>query len=134
VIFGKRRRHPLPKFPSEVGSTFRSVCQSLPVEDLPTFQREFDEAIRELEGDPDFQRHRKVVEALADRCRLMLKLYPHLSEKQKALVIGACRYVALVDDPLPEEVFASGFNDDIKIVNHVLEQLGVHDRFLPLAT
>jgi hypothetical protein len=61
-----------------------------------------------------------------------LEKYAEHSPAEQALIIGAVRYFAVADDPFDDATFASGFFDDIKVMNHVLERLGMEDRCLPV--
>jgi hypothetical protein len=69
---------------------------------------------------------------LADICNYLLDRYNDYPEKLKKLIIGAVRYVAISDDPFDDGTFATGFFDDMRIVNHVLEKLGIEDRYFTI--
>lgn len=71
-------------------------------------------------------------EEVAARCRLLLEHYEEFSPKEKALVAGAVRYFVVEDDPFSDDVFASGFDDDARVVNHVLELLGIDGMYIEL--
>ncbi len=74
----------------------------------------------------------RTAEDVAQRCRLLLDHYEEFTDDEKALVIGAVRYFVVDEDPFSDDVFASGFDDDAHIVNHVLEQLGIEGMFIEL--
>ncbi len=89
-----------------------------------------DEAIKREKSDPraDLQ---STLE-LAKCCNVLLDRYENFSDKQRALVVAAVRYFAGANDPLSDEEFASGLWDDKRIMNYVLEQLGIEDMYLKL--
>jgi uncharacterized membrane protein YkvA (DUF1232 family) len=74
----------------------------------------------------------KTAREVASRCRLLLEHYEEFSDHEKSLVAGAVRYFVIDDDPLSDEIFATGFDDDAMVVNHVLEQLGIDGMFIEL--
>ncbi|MEZ4752837.1 MAG: hypothetical protein R3A13_00780 [Bdellovibrionota bacterium] len=50
----------------------------------------------------------------------------------KSKIVGAVRYFAVAEDPFPDETFASGFDDDARVLNHVLEELGLEEYYIDL--
>jgi uncharacterized membrane protein YkvA (DUF1232 family) len=54
------------------------------------------------------------------------------SKNQQALIVGGVRYFTLDDDLISDAAFFTGFDDDAKILNYVLAQIGVNDRFIRL--
>lgn len=124
--------HKLPRFPEALIPTFRRLCEPLPVDMIAELQRDFEGAVRETasraQANPRIDKRR--LEQVAERCRLMMQRYEEFSTEQRALIIGAVRYFALVDDVLADDTFASGLDDDAKVVNYVLEELGVEDCFI----
>lgn len=133
MIF-KRKQHKLPKFPPSIIPTFKSLCEALPAEKVASYR---DEVGTELERVKEAAQENPIIsvriaEALAERCYLLLDHYEQLGTAQRALAVGAIRYFALSKDAVSEEHFASGFDDDVKVLNHVLEELGIEDQFIEL--
>lgn len=130
----RRAKYKLPKFPPDVAPTFKKLCESLSDEAAASLKEEVAKALQGLEqqrAENQFLDFGKA-EALAEVCNMLLDHYSEFSAAEKALVIGAVRYFAISEDPLPEEHFATGFDDDIQVMNHVLEQLGIDGKFIDL--
>jgi hypothetical protein len=135
MIFGLFRKHKLPAFPPEAARVFEQLCSHVPEEDIGSVRNELDRCIVALKRDVydgRFKNHLPLVESLSDISLHLLDLYPQLSVSQRSLVIGAIRYFAIGEDSLSDTHFATGFNDDIRVMNYVLEELGIHDRYIPL--
>ena len=133
MIFGRRTQHKLPKFPSEVASIFKAMCETIS-EDAKL--EELRQAVAAVLADVEQQvaAGQQVdvdsTRALADCCQFLLSRYHDFPPEQQALIVGAVRYFAVADDPFDDSTFASGLFDDKKVMNHVLERLGIEDRYL----
>jgi fructose-1,6-bisphosphatase len=46
--------------------------------------------------------------------------------------VGALRYFVSDDDSFSDLEFASGFNDDAEVMNHVLEELGLEQEVIDI--
>lgn len=68
-------------------------------------------------------------EQLGSCCLFLLDHYEQFPPAKRSIIVGAVRYFAVADDPLDDAVFASGFYDDKCIMNYVLEDLGIEDRY-----
>lgn len=129
------QRHRLPTFPPDAARIFRQLCGELEVEYLDEIREKLAKSVEDLKAQVDrnkFPRHLETIEALAERSYYLLEVYPTLPLSRRALVIGAVRYFAVSDDALVDTRFASGFHDDARVMNHVLEQLKIHDRYIKL--
>jgi hypothetical protein len=132
MFFGRRIRHKLPKFPPGVISAFKSMCG---VVDDDRERAELMEAVQlTLDGlRRESQRNPRVdienAEILGQCCHFLMDRYTEYSPDKRALIIGAVRYFAVADDPLDEVAFASGLYDDMRVMNYVLEKLGIEDRY-----
>ena len=134
MIFGKRIRYKLPKFPQSVIPTFRRYCEPVPVEEIPEILAILNHnaedirtrAYQNVNIDPT------KVDKIATACRIMLAEYETLDDIGRGLVIGAIRYFIRPDDPVSDHKFASGFDDDVQIINHVLEQVGIDGYFIEM--
>ncbi|MBN8548844.1 MAG: hypothetical protein J0M12_05980 [Deltaproteobacteria bacterium] len=128
------RKHKLPRFPESLIPTFRRLCEPLPVEAVPDIRGDLDECVRNLqlasEANKRINVHR--ILQIQERCEYLLGRYESFSREQQALVIGALRYFVIVDDTLADDTFITGFDDDAKVVNYVLEELGIEDQFIPI--
>lgn len=129
MVFGKRQQHKLPKFPPDVETTFRDFCEVLPEEAVSDVKIELDKAVKKilrksLENDLI---ESKLVNDLYAASSTLLEKYSSYEDSGKAMVVGAIRYFVVENDPLPDSGFSSGFYDDAKVMNYVLEQLGEDD-------
>jgi uncharacterized membrane protein YkvA (DUF1232 family) len=129
-----RRRHQLPKFPPQVRTTFKTLCEVLPDEAIDEMRMILDQNIKvRLEENSE---RRNVdperIRELYENSIFLLERYPQLSDREKSLAIGAVRYFAIARDAVPEEYFASGLDDDSQVMNYVLEKLGIEERFIEL--
>jgi len=134
MIFWKRRQYQLPRFPGNVIPAFRSACEDLPQEKAQELEAEVDSALESLyeefnnNGNVDIRK----AEALADRCKLLLSKYNTLDEEHRKLAVGAVRYFATLEDAFASGTFASGLVDDAKVMNYVLEELGIEGQFIEI--
>ncbi len=126
------KKHKLPRFPETLIPTFRRLCEPLPVDLLPNVKSDFDECVRKLEdiAETNPRVNRQRLEQIARTAQVLLERYEEYSTEQRALVIGALRYFAVVDDTLPDDTFLSGLDDDAKVFNYVLETLGIEDAYI----
>lgn len=134
MIFGKKRRHKLPTFPANAKGIFKRLCETLPVEEMPKLKEELDACLNDFYLKAQKNRNIRVelADEIAKRCYHLIERYHEFSPKSQALIVGALRYFAIADDPLSEEIFVSGFLDDIQVVNHVLEELEIEGMFIKL--
>ena len=126
------RKHKLPKFPDGVIPLFKQLCAVLDATAVAELRKAVQDALAE---------HRKQVgkertfdlrgsEELAERCYFLLDHYQDFPPEKQALITGAVRYFSIAEDPFDERIFSSGFHDDMKVMNYVLEEVGVEDRYL----
>lgn len=134
MFFGRRQKYPLPKVPANIRPTFRNMCGVLTIEEIEELGNLVEIAIQKTRDDAETSSRVDLVtaEEVASRCRLLLEHYSEFSPKEKALVVGAVRYFVVEDDPFTDDIFASGFDDDAHVVNHVLEQLGIDGMYIEL--
>ncbi len=131
-MFGKKLKHPLPKFPPAVAPTFQSLCQNIVEAEVVDLAHAIDRRIKEIRVQA--KAHKMVdlemAEAIAKSCRALVSVFGKRSEPERALIVGAVCYFAIAEDALPDESFASGLSDDAKVVNYVLEQLGIEGHYI----
>ena len=128
----KKRKHPLPKFPEAVRSIFKSACENLSVENAETLRSYLDKCMNGLKAsvadNPTIDL--KLATEISNVCEELLDRYEQFNPKHRTLVVGAIRYFAVAEDPFPDEAFASGFDDDARVLNHVLEHLGLDEYYV----
>lgn len=128
-MLGKPRKHQLPTFPPRAKNHFKRLCEPLPPHTVPQLREEleayYETVLREADQHPLVDTD--LIRDLYDRASLLLDRYPHLLERQRALVVGVLRYFVSNDDSLSDLEFASGFHDDAQVMNYVLEELGLED-------
>lgn len=129
------RKHKLPRFPATLIPTFRRLCEPLPVSALQQVRTDFDQCLATLESmaESNPRISRPLLNEISERARMLLARYEEFSGEQRALIIGALRYFAIVADTLPDDKFSSGLDDDAKVFNYVLETLGIEDCYIALA-
>lgn len=134
MIFGRRSKYPLPKVPANVRTTFHNMCAVIPDEEVKELEHLVELAIEKTRDDAQNSNRIDLptAEEVAARCRLLLEHYQEFTAKEKALVVGAVRYFVVEEDPFSDDVFASGFDDDAQVINHVLELLGIDGMYIEL--
>lgn len=130
----KRKQHNLPKFPDTVIPTFKHLSEAIPSDEIEELRKKvefcYNGFVETSRKDETFDL--KSAQDLVNCCHFLLNSYDDYNDDLKAQVIGAVRYFAIADDPFDDATFASGFHDDKKIMNYVLEELEIHDRYLDL--
>lgn len=129
-----RKLHKLPKFPADVIPIFEGCCMNLPEEEIPALLQEYRDMCQkryeETKNNALFDK--RLALEIQDRCEQLLEVYSQVHPGLRKLIIGAVRYCAAVRDGFSEDFFASGLRDDAKVVNYVLEEIGVEDAFIDL--
>lgn len=132
MIFRKKKKYPLPKFPDTVAPRFRELCEDVCEDEVKKFLPEVKKVLHkflQLSG----EHPRLDMDAAEMLCRVtqdVLKDYTQLPTEGRSLVIGAVRYFVQDTDGLSEIEFASGFHDDVRVMNHVLEEIGRDDLYI----
>jgi hypothetical protein len=131
----KHINHPLPETPTDLRPLFERLCQAYNPDQLPQLKAGVAHALRRMAGSvvqdylgPDCSRAAEIAQRLSyliDNC----KSFPPESQH---LVIGAIAYFMLQRDSLPDLTPIVGLDDDCRVVNYVLEQLGVEGMFLEI--
>lgn len=133
-MFGKRK-YPLPGFPPNVQGVFRRMCTSVPASEIPDMLKSLeicvDQIRQEATKNPLIQL--PLIEALYSRSKFLLEQYEQFSASQQRLIIGAVTYFVVDDDSSPDTALATGFDDDVQVMNHVLEELEVSGMFIERA-
>lgn len=131
MFFWKKRRHKLPKFPPMVGQTFRLLCETLDDQQVKELRNAVDQHFLDaIENSKTIETYDiDSARILVDCCYFLLDSYREFDEKQQSLIVGAVRYFAIADDPFDDETFATGFHDDMRVMNYVLEELGIEGRY-----
>lgn len=131
MVLRRATKYPLPNFPSAARPTFESLCQPITDDGIGPLRAKVDSALQAIvQRARHFTVDLYMAKEVANRCHLLLDQYHGRSDEERALIAGAVRYFAVADDPLPDTVFATGLDDDAKIVNHVLERLGIEGHFI----
>jgi len=130
-MFWKTRTHKLPKFPHEIIPTFRQLCEVIPSDRIPPLREAVKANLEQIKEQAQKNPSMDVegAEALADMCNFLLDIYEDHPLAKKKLIIGAVRYFAVADDPFDDVMFASGFFDDMMVMNYVLEDLGIEEKY-----
>ena len=127
-----KKRFPLPKFPDTIRPTFRALCAIISEEELAQLRDMVHKTEASIisksatNGNID----KDIVDDIARACLYLLDRYSEVNPQHQKLITGAVRYFIAEDDPFDDTIFASGLDDDIRIVNHVYEELGFDDRYI----
>ncbi len=134
MVFFRRYKHKLPRFPHTVIPTFRNLCEVLSEEDVKKLEPQVDTYLAELEEQAKTNPRLNISlgRDLAERSKYLLAHYGEFEDKEKSLILGAVRYFAHSQDPISETTFASGYDDDVQVMNHVLERLGLEEMYISL--
>jgi hypothetical protein len=132
MVFWKRKLHKLPKFPPNVIPTFYSLCQVVGEEEISALREAVNHSFRALEGTADDNHYVDLETArdLEELCYFLLSVYKEYPQIKQRLIVGAVRYIAIAEDPFDDSIFASGYFDDKRILNFVLNELGIEGKFL----
>ena len=122
------KKYPLPKFPPNLIPMFDSCCELLSEEDLTALGKELMQEFDRMAAEAD--RDKVLIDQMKKACNRLVEAYPSLSEKLKRLVVGALRYSIVEEDAISDAVFAAGLLDDVKVINHVLERVGVEGYYI----
>lgn len=128
----KKQKYPLPPPPSSISATFAQLCMGYSADEVQQLiglvesaDRRFTDAALDYLG-PDLS----LVKQLLGRSRLLLMDYAGYSPQHQSLIIGAVRYFVLRSDAFPDSTPIVGLDDDVLVMNHVLEELGLVDQFI----
>lgn len=134
VIFSKKQ-HNLPTYPKTIKKMFKEYCVNVDKEQLDMIREKVSEELSDAQKriDNGGLHDLKMAQEIANRCYYLLDNYYNFSSSEQKLIIGAVCYFAICDDPISEEIFASGYDDDAKVMNYVLEELDINDMFIELS-
>lgn len=134
MIFSRKVRYKLPKFPVTVIPAFRQLCREIPADQIDAVRAEVERCIGSLrERAPERPNlNLPVAEEIAARCFILLDHFTQSTAEQRRLIVGAVSYFVVDCDGAEDDSFATGFDDDAKVINHVLQQVGIEDQFIDL--
>ncbi len=134
IFFGKKRKHKLPKFPPFVRPEFERLCEELDAEALKqlshSLKSHFAVNSEQSADNEESKYNAKEAQAVFIVCKFLLDIYPSRTQSEQRLIAGAVRYAASENDPFCDHTFASGMTDDKQVINYVLEELKIEDRYL----
>jgi len=133
MIF-KRKRHKLPAYPEYIAPGFKKMCIAIPVESIPAIQMELFEYMgrAEAEHSKDPVVDLALAREIAQISSYLLEHYEELSKEDRGLVIAGVKYFISDGDGVDDFKFASGLVDDAQVINHVLEELDITDRYIDI--
>ncbi len=132
--FFSKKEHKLPVFPSTIKKVFKSFCIDIDKGKLEILRKKVLEEIENAKkrNDAGMLLDIHLAEEIVKRCLYLIDHFDDFSSSERRLAVGAICYFAVSDDPLSEEIFASGYDDDAKVMNYVLEELKIDDQFIEL--
>ena len=134
MIFSRKAKYKLPKFPVSVVPAFRQLCREIPVDQVDAVRAEVERCIGTLrERAPERPNlNLPLAEEIAARCFVLLDRFPDYDVEKRKLVMGAVSYFVVDGDGAEDDSFATGFDDDARVMNYVLQQVGIEDQFIDL--
>jgi hypothetical protein len=124
-------KYPLPTEPPDIRSLFESFCEVLPAQDLSFLDGQlsaFKQRVSQAHKTPD--RTSRLGEELYLRASLLLRLYTSFPKASQSLAVGAIRYLVRRTDGIDDDHPVRGLDDDVDVMNHVLERIGLADQFI----
>lgn len=134
MIFTRKVKYKLPKFPVTVIPAFRQLCREIPAEQVDEVRAEVERCIGSLrERAPERPNlNLPLAEEIAARCFVLLDRFAESDGEARKLIMGAVSYFVVDGDGAEDDSFATGFDDDAKVINYVLQQVGIEDQFIDL--
>lgn len=126
---GKRRF----TIPQEALAAFQRLAQALSPAELRPLIGSIQQKVKDMEAvsqQGDLGPNMETVTELAKLSLFLIQRYKFLNEAQRALAIGAIRYFIEDEEHSPDATPFTGLDDDIQVMNHVLEELGINDKFI----
>ena len=129
-----RAKYPLPAHPPRLSSVFQKLCQVVDEEELPAILKRVEQTAESQapKGDEFLGPNEKYAAQLARCAKIILDQYDDYNDEEKGLAIGAVMYFIAEKDFIPDKTPIVGYDDDVRIMNHVLERLGFEDLFIDL--
>lgn len=127
-----KTRYEIPRSPPAVSRTFHELCGCVSADLLRLLHNQISLAEEKLSAAGGENREQKIRNgfALIERSRFLLDRYETFSENERALIVGAIRYFTLAKDGVLDATPIHGFTDDVAIMNFVLQELGVENKFI----
>ncbi len=123
----------MPAYPPSIAETFAFLFESAnphtPLRQLESELARYKERILSLK-ERLAPHHFKTGLALYDRALALIKPMELYSQDQRILVIAAVTYLVRQQDGIDDQRPIVGFEDDVKIINHVLEELEMFSYFI----
>lgn len=129
------KKYPIPDYPPSIGLEFTKLCKSAVTDDASLIGNKINLfrmklTMWENPKSPVSPHDVKLATMLLERANFMLSNFSKYSDSQKRLVSAAINYLNLQRDGINDETPVVGLQDDVKIFNHVLEELGVTNKFI----
>ncbi len=131
MFFG-RKKYKLPTFPDYIPAGFNRLKAKISKEEANALQMElFDYMGRvEKEKSDDPMVNLNLAREIAQVCSYLLEHYDDFNDRAKSLIVAGVRYFISDGDGVADFEFASGLIDDAQVINHVLEEAEVTDKFI----
>lgn len=124
----------LPKTPPELRTTFEHLCRSFPPDCIPELRMGVHAALERLSHlkDSYLGPNLELAQDIARRVYYLIENYQSFPPEKHHLIVGAIRYFMIEKDIVPDSRPITGLDDDARVVNYVLEQLGIPDMFIDM--
>lgn len=118
--------------PPKIASGFEAMCEECPPEAINQLQEEIQTHVHNLElalsanEFLDIDTAKRIANVLA----ILIKDYDRHTPQHRAWITGAARYFIHDLDVEPDTLSVLGLDDDVKVLNYVLAQIGRADLFV----
>jgi len=127
------RRYSVENCAPKAGQTFQKLCHSFPADSIPQLRLGIDAALERLSktaSDDYLGPHIGTARRIAERLNYLIDNCGKFPRQKLPLIVGAIRYFIIEEDAVPDSTPLVGFDDDIQVLNHVLEELGLEHLFV----
>lgn len=101
------------------------MCKNVDAQHLPLLERKIEEWVAQLSLlDGYLGPNLKVARALAECSLMLVSELKNLVGEQQALAVGAILYLTYKNDDFHDTKPIFGLDDDVRVINYVLQQLG----------
>jgi hypothetical protein len=129
------RRYPIPSKPENLKEVFLSFCEDLKEDQRQLILQRLNDRHASLQSQQEevFLGPNSVLGVqIAAVCIKLVESYSQFSGEQRELIAGATLYFLAERDFTPDDTPIVGYDDDARLLNHVLERIGQDDFFVSI--
>ena len=129
------RRYPIPSKPENLKEVFLSFCENLQPEQVSRLisrLRDRQQQLQHPKEETFLAPNSELGARIASVCIQLLESYDDLAVEPRELIAGATLYFLAERDFTPDDTPVVGYDDDARLLNHVLERIGHEQLFVPI--